>query len=753
MRGKLRKNIPSMFHRRLLLLAVSAIVLSTMLAAQAMRLGVGSEHERRKEAAERALLESHPIPTIRGKILDRYDRPLAIDEPGYEVAVKYSVISGEWAYQQARAAAREEDRERWKELDSIEQRKLIDQHLPAYQQQARDVWQLLTEISGADPTELARRRDVIRRQVQRVITSKTLRNQQKREEDFDESLTWSEARERVMEEDWAHTLLNDIPDHTRMSIQQFIAGADNEPNLAVWKQVLVRQPRQRRYPNETFTISVDRSTLPTPLRSDEPLDVTVRGVGFHHIGLLRGIWASDDDLQPYSATNPRGYLAGDQIGRWGIEKSMEPRLRGTRGRVTTQLDTGESTRIEPIPGQNVHLTLDIQLQAQIQALMSPQVGLMTAQTYQKYEAKTNRQPGWLLNGAAVVLEIDSGEVLAAVSVPEMPLETLREDSEKIFDDHTNQPYLNRVVSRPYQPGSTVKPIVLASAVSAGRLSAGERITCTGYLDPKNPDGIRCWIYKEHGLTHSPDGPISGHEAIMHSCNIYFYTTGRRMGLKRLSQWYQKFGLGRVTDCGLPEEVVGDLPDPNRPATGQDVADATFMGIGQGPIRWTPIQAANAYATLARGGIWTPPTFIRDQDRIESRPRTDIKLHSAGVREALQGLDDVMNHPQSTSRNLRVPDGREPIFNVEGVKIFAKTGTAEGVPFRVDANGDDKITRDDPIAKSGDHAWVIALIQPDGQSKPTHVVAVVVEFGGSGSQTAGPVVNQIVHVLQREGYLN
>ncbi len=739
-----------MFHRRLLLLTLSACALAMLLAAQAVRLGVGPQHQQRKQAAERALQKSHPIPTVRGRVLDRYDRPLAIDEPGYEIAVNYAVISGEWTYQQARAAARAQDKERWKELDSLDQRSLIQQHLPTYEQQARDVWTLLAEISGADPDELSRRRDVIRRQVQLVIASQTLRNQKKREAHFDESLSWSDARERVKEEFWTHTVLNDIPDHTRISIQGFIAGASQDPNMAVWKQVKVRQPRQRRYPNETFTVSIDRSTLPSPIRHDDPIDVTVKGVALHHLGLLRGIWATDQELEPYAADNPRGYLAGDQIGRWGVEKSMEQRLRGTRGLSTTQLDTDITTRTEPLPGQDVHLTLDIQLQAQVQALMSPQVGLMTAQPYQKYEEKTNRQPGWPLNGAAVILEINSGEVLAAVSIPPMPLQMLREESEKIFNDHTNQPYLNRVVSRPYQPGSTVKPIVLASAVTAGRLSLGEQITCNGFLDPSNPDGLRCWIYKSFNLTH---GPLFGREAIMHSCNIYFYTAGRRMGLKRLSNWYAKFGLGHVTDSGLPEEVTGDLPDPNKPHGGQDIADATFMGIGQGPIRWTPIQAANAYATLARGGIWTQPTFIKDPDRINSRTRTDLHLNSAAVREALQGLDDVMNNPQSTSRNLRVPSGREPIFNVDGVKIYAKTGTAQGVHHRVDTNGDDRITRDDPIAKSGDHAWVIALLQPDSHSKPTHVIVVVVEYGGSGSQVAGPIVNQIIHVMQREGYLN
>ena len=749
MRKTLRKYIPSMFHRRLMLLAVSAFAVMMILGAQSVRLSVGAQHERRKLAAERALQTSQPIPTIRGRVLDRYDRPLAVDEPGYEVAVKYNMISGEWAYQQARSAARALDKARWKELDEIDQNALIEQQLPAYQKQAQEMWELLADISGEPQSEIDRRKDAIRRRVQRIIASHTQRKRDQHEQAYDEPVSWAEARERVAEEDWHHAVVNNLSEQGRMAIQQFIAGSRDDESLKAWSEVELRQPRQRRYPNETFTVSVDRSTMPSPLRSDEPLQVTVHGVGLHHIGLLRSIWDTDN-LEPYSPENPRGYRNGDQIGRWGIEQAFEQTLRGTRGLLTTQLDTGKQTRIEPVPGRDVHLTLDIQLQAQIQALMSPQIGLMTAQPYQKYEEKTNRRPGTQLNGAAVVLDIDSGEILAAVSMPAMPLQLLREDSEAIFDDQVDKPYLNRIIARPFQPGSTVKPLVLASAVTAGRVSPTEQITCNGYLDPNHPDRLRCWIYKSYHQTH---GPLIGRQAIMHSCNIYFYTVGRRMGLHRLCTWFSRFGLGRVTGCGLPEEVPGDLPDPNKPAGPQDLADATFMGIGQGPIRWTPLQAANAYATLARGGIWTEPTFIRDEDRLESRHRVDLNLNQAGVQAALGGLSDVFNSPESTSRFLRIDGQREPIFNVTGVKVYGKTGTAEGVPLRIDGDGDNKITTKDPIAKSGDHAWVMALVQPDGRTKPKYVVAVVVEYGGSGSQVAGPVVNQIIHIMQREGYLN
>ena len=751
MRSSLRKHIPSMFHRRLLMLGAAVLAVTLILGAQSVRLSIGQEHAQRKEAAERALSQSYPIPTVRGRVLDRWDRPLAVDEPGYEIAVRYPVISGEWAYRQAREAARQEDTERWKELSAEQRNVLIERHLPDYDRQVSEMWSLLAEISGADPLEISRRRSAISRLVQRGIASQAKRNQQRREEEFDEKLSWSDARERIREENWAHRIINDIDEATRINVQGFIAGAAESPELAVWKEVEVRQPRQRRYPNETFSISVDRSTLPTPLRHDEPLVVKVEGVGLHHLGLLRSIWQSDQGLEPYSTDNPRGYMVGDQIGRWGIERSMEDTLRGTRGMVTKQLDTGEQERVEPIPGKDVRLTLDIQLQAQVQALMMPEVGLMTAQSYQQYEEKTNRVPGTKLNGVAVVLDVQTSEVLAAVSMPQMPLQLLQDEPEAIFENEIDQPYLNRVIARPFQPGSTVKPLVLAAAMTDGKVSLGEQIVCRGHLDEGAPDRLRCWIYKS--FYPSVHGPLHGDEAIMHSCNIYFYTAGRRMGLSSLSRWYGRFGLGHLTDCGLPEEVAGDLPDPDKPAGEQDIADATFMGIGQGPIRWTPLQAAASYAALARGGEWIAPTFIKDESRVTPRKRVDLGLNSAAVREAIQGLDDVINHPDSTSDTLRIEESREPIFNVEGVKLMGKTGTAQAVPHRIDSDGDDRITRDDQIVKTGDHSWVIAMVQPDGHTQPTHVVAVVVEYGGSGSQVAGPVVNQIVHVLKREGYLN
>ncbi len=197
----------------------------------------------------------------------------------------------------------------------------------------------------------------------------------------------------------------------------------------------------------------------------------------------------------------------------------------------------------------------------------------------------------------------------------MPLDTLENDSEKIYDDHINKPYLNRTIAQPYQPGSTIKPFMLVSAVSAGVHQLGTPILCNGYLHEGDPTHYRCWIFKQYMLRH---GLLKGAEAIARSCNVFFYTLGEDMGPARVGEWYGKFGLGRPTGLSLPDEVAGDLPDPEASRAGKfNTADAIFMGIGQGPVRWTPMQAAGAYATLIRKGLMMEPTLIADSER----PRT------------------------------------------------------------------------------------------------------------------------------------
>ena len=751
-----------MFHRRLLLLLAAAALVITTLGMQTLRLTTGASHDRRLAAAERALLKPELIGTVRGRVLDRKGRVLAEDEPGYEITVDYALITGEWSYDEARAAAYREHRAQWGEMDDEAKEALVAEVQPAFETQAEALWQTLEAVSDVPRGELERRRAAIQRKVQGTAAYVWEQWRRQRERELGQAVRLHDVARPIAEQEQRHAIVTDVTPEARQRVQAFIAEAerstDDAAALAAWRGVRVVRPRQRAYPHEgPTTVTLDRAHLPSPLRSDEPLDVTVEGVGLLNLGQMRPVWEQDAADRPFSLDHDRGgYRTGDLVGSSGIEAGMERRLRGTRGYRVRHLDTGEVNVTPPTEGRDVHLTLDIALQARIQAIMSPAFGLMQTQSWHIKDAEADDPRfGTPLNGAAVVLDAKTSEVLAAVSVPTISLRSIASDDAKPFDDHISRPYINRAIAMPYQPGSTIKPFTLIAAVTSHVHDAADPIDCTGYLiPPGNPNKYRCWIYKTYGNTH---GPLLGSESLARSCNIYFYTLGREMGVSGLANAYSAFGLGRVPDVGIPGGVAGDLPDPAAIEAGEQhyvPADAIFMGIGQGPVRWTPMQAAGAYGTLARRGVFTEPTFIKDVDLRTPRERYNLQLDPRSVEQALQGLRDVVGERHGTGRYLATGQPGELIFNAEGVTVLGKSGTAQAVPLRVDSDSDGRITSDDRVVKTGDHAWFTALVFPEGSTVdagPTYVIAVIVEYAGSGGQVAGPVANQIIYALRAEGY--
>ena len=168
-----------------------------------------------------------------------------------------------------------------------------------------------------------------------------------------------------------------------------------------------------------------------------------------------------------------------------------------------------------------------------------------------------------------------------------------------------------------------------------------------------------------------------------------------------------------------------------------------MAIGQGPITWTPLHAAAAYATLARGGIWKSPTILKQSEQ----EVVDLKLHQAGVRLAMNGLSDSISKEYGTGALLRYgPRDRDPIFNVDAVRLWGKTGTAEAPPYKVTSDGR-------TIEIEGlDHSWFVVMASHEDEIKPSVIVAVLIEHGGSGGRVAGPIANQVIHAIRNEGYL-
>ncbi|MEX0741428.1 MAG: penicillin-binding transpeptidase domain-containing protein, partial [Phycisphaeraceae bacterium] len=417
----------------------------------------------------------------------------------------------------------------------------------------------------------------------------------------------------------------------------------------------------------------------------------------------------------------------------GVERLMEDHLRGIRGQVERRRDTGQEQRIPPQPGEDVSLTIDMALQARVRALMNPAFGLTRVQPWHENEQTPLGTP---LFGAAIVMEVDSGDVIAMVSTPEPdPDQTY----EQLRDD-PDQPLINRAVSGVYEPGSTLKPIVYLLAASQGHIGVDQRVECKGHFLEDRPGIYRCWGWRPELNRYLQHGPLDAVEAIARSCNIFFYQCGRNMGAEALVAGLREFGFGEATGL-LPGEENGLM------ARNMSLSNAIMMGIGQGPIAVPPIQVASAHAAVARGGYWLSPVLVNEQRHKQTS--REVRVSPRAIAKALEGMYDSsyeMNY--GTGAGLSLPDGsREPVITMEDVVVRTKTGTAQASPQVVeDDDGERRVIR------SGSHSWYVAHVQKPGEDRVAYVITVMIEYGGSGGRVSGPVVNQILYALREEGYL-
>lgn len=817
--------IPRMFHRRLLLLGTLGVVGLVPLGVQMSRLTLVRGEELRRDA-EGYLVRSRQTATARGNILDRKGRILAQDRPSYDLAADFAVITGEWVDQRAQVAARHYAGAGWADLRPEQRRDLIDRMKPAFRVYLHDAWEEVARVAGVEPSTLDARRDEVIRAVDSRLEA-FRRQLRKREIDAARAADGKPAdgapdaptlamiekrvsRATIVEQTAAHVLVPRIPDPVAFALQGLESdevelaiedpyGDDRPPlveRVAHVPGLRVFDSGERDYPYDAVDVTLERSSLPSPLREDGSVTIRVEGVACHILGAMRDriygttykepasgavagvereveqpgdarVRAEFLDAHPgereraYGGGVPGGvrdrgaYREGDRVGDMGVERSQENMLRGLRGMRTVSLKTGGVSAVPAVIGHNVTLTLDIALQARVQAIMSPAFGLAVVQPWQGQKEPTQK-PGDELHGAAVVLDVDTGDVLAMVSTPTYSRRQLREDPAAIYGDPLGLAYMNRAVSRPYQPGSIVKPLILCGAVQHGDYHLSERIACTGHLYPDKPNILQCWIYKQYKTTHSVvlGHDLDGSDAIMESCNIFFFTLGRRLGVEGITGVYREWGIGHVFDLGLVDSrmenvcfpgIAGHFPGPGGVTPALGLGDATQMGIGQGPVAWTPVHAASAYATLARAGVMVEPRLIMGQARPEP---TDLGLDQRVVATALEGLERCVNDlSKGTGSHLTIDGVQEPIFNAQGVRVWGKTGTAAASPIVGDPDGEGPLPRE--VLARGDHSWFVVMA---GHDRPRYVIAVVVDFGGSGGKVSGPIANQIIHALQAEGYL-
>lgn len=736
-----------------LLLILIALVL-VALAAQAARVTL-VEGERWLTEAEAALEGRQWIPTTRGRILDRHGRILAIDAPSFDLLISYPVISGQWAIAEAERRARRAAGDRWATLGRSQRDPLIREHLAETDATVDRMWNTIAETLDLPREELDARANRIQSRIEALAGHMKNRWLEELRTEWEETgrrgsaPSLDDVDRQIREQRDAHPIAEGIDEQRAFHLRRL---AQDFPGIEV------RPRAHRHYPHEAIAVDINRDSFPTPIRrelGDSSISVTVEGVATQLIGWMRE--AQREQITERPALNPStgavidraGYLVGDLYGAAGIEASLEQQLRGTRGRRVIRKDTGETTETQPLPGEDVELTIDIMLQARIQALLNPDLGLTQVQGWHAGTQGLNHPIGTPLNAGVAVIDIDSAEILALVSSPSFTRAML-DDPEAvkwIYEDRIDAPWVNRAVAKPYQPGSILKPLMLAAAVTDGVHRCADHIECTGHFLPNRRDVYRCWIYKQtngaavHQGEH-PDG-LTPEEAMAWSCNIYFYTLGQQLGPRRMERWLGRFGIAQETNLPIPEAFNGWV---GRGGSGTlEPAEAIFTGIGQGPVAITPLHAADIYATLARDGVRIAPRLTTDAP-IKA---DDLRLNREAVRRGIEGLrQSLLPEHRGTGSLLRFPDGSSsPIIHMEGVTVAGKTGTAEASPITTTDEYGNTIT-----LRDGDHSWFVILITPEGATRPRYAVSVVIEFGGSGGRVAGPVANQIMRALRAEGYL-
>lgn len=753
-----------MFERRLKIFLALLIVFTVVLVLRAVQVQVIQRSVWREQAA-RTMKRSESLETTRGRILDFHGRELAIDAPSIDACVDYRAIlerpDDAWVRQQAINRLRARMGGEYRSTDPAGRQKMIAEEIDRVKVDLRIMWERLGRLSGLGTDEIRAIRQAI---VQRVEMRRR----------YVWYYSYVEAMQRYQDRDvspwYRRWLIDESAQTPELDQFELTVGEQLQPH-AILRNISLEV-------NNELGKHMDRYPG-LVLRPGTHRYYPYNEAACHLLGHLSRVDRKDLENDPNLGKDElRHYLPNDIIGRTGVEALCEQQLRGSRGRIERLV--GENrilNTFSPVPGRDVRLSIDIELQREIQSLFRRvRVGLG--------EGPENVHE---MHGAAVVIDIKTGEVRALASYPDFNLNELDDRYRELATDEINSPLLNRATQSQLEPGSTAKPMVGLGAITQGAVGLYEGIECTGYLTLHGHEYAegRCWTASMYaaqlgkaGVRHHPfpiphhgthgnaDGFLTFSEAIERSCNVYFETLGDRLGIEGLSFWFGQFGLGRPTGIGIAESS-GRLPsDFNGPAWRRP-ATRWFAAIGQGQIWATPIQMANAAATIARDGQWIRPHLIADE-KLKPADRVNLHLNPQALAEARLGMTRVVNGPAGTGRELHHDD----------ILIAGKTGSAQAAPFSIklrdqegkfilDEKGRPKRRYFTPSTPENpnpqvpwymgfgpeshiSHAWYIGFAPAD---KPRLAFAVLVEYGGSGGIAGASIARGVIEKCLALGYLS
>ena len=431
----------------------------------------------------------------------------------------------------------------------------------------------------------------------------------------------------------------------------------------------------------------------------------------HALGYVGRIGIDDVDESEKEA-----YRGISHIGKVGLEAYYEDVLKGGLG--VSRLETNARgveldviDRIEPVPGAELTLHLDIELQRVAAAAMED------------------------MRGAVVALDPRTGGVLSAVSSP-------RYDPNKFVNgisfsdyaelrDSRDAPLLNRVIQGQYPPASTIKPMLGLAGLNRDLITIDTMIPDPGYYQlPGDPRRYRDWILRIRGAGHADE--MNLRDSIAQSCDVYFYELANRLGIDALAESLDDFGIGSLTGVDLPSEKRGILPSSEwkRRVIGSSWygGETLIVGIGQGYMLATPMQLAVATTALATRGTALKPAFVAavDGTPVEPEPLLNVSAETAYWDEVFAGMVDTVSSVRGTAFGMR----SGLTYSVAG-----KTGTAQVVGIAQDATYDEEALSE----YQRNHGWFIAFAPVEN---PEIVVAVLTENSGGGS-SAYPVARAML----------
>ncbi|NPA61690.1 MAG: penicillin-binding protein 2 [Epsilonproteobacteria bacterium] len=409
------------------------------------------------------------------------------------------------------------------------------------------------------------------------------------------------------------------------------------------------------------------------------------------------------------------------VGKSGLEKRYNSVLQGQLGyRIVkvsaTNREVAEIEQREPVEDQNLILNVDLDLQKKINELFNGQAGV------------------------AIVMSVN-GDVLAAVSYPSYDPNLFvggisHKEWKEIIND-LNHPFTNKIVSGLYPPGSTIKMGMALSFSKSGKGALDRAEYCKGYIKiGRNGHKFRCWSKWGHGS-------VGLRKAIRESCDVYFYSKSLQVGINDISKYLNEFGLGVKSGIDLPRERKGTIPNKDwkmkRYKQPWYLGETIIASIGQGYDLVTPIQIARYTAFIATKKLPTPHLVHKVVDKIVKPEYKDVDVNTHDLDIIKKGMYDVCNSQRGTAHRTM---SRLPII------VAGKTGTSQVVS--IPQNERRRMKESEMEYYSRSHAWLTTYAP---YNNPKYVVTVLVEHGGHGGSSAGPIAAQIYRWMYKHGYFD